>query len=79
MPGLIAPKSTAEDARQRALRTFVVGLLVDVGSAVVALAVTQLGSVEWTRTYWIALGAMVAKTAIGTMASYVARHVAPPS
>lgn len=76
---LPVPAPAAVDARQRAWRTLVQGLAVDVAVAVLLAAGTQLGDVRWTREYWGLLGALVAKTALTSAASYIARHVTPPS
>ena len=69
------PASVSTDARSRALRTAVQGLLVDVSVAVVG----AVADVRWTRAYWAALGLLVAKTAVQSAVSYVARRVVPPA
>jgi hypothetical protein len=66
------------DAVNRATRTFVQGLLVDVSAAVVLVATTQLGDLRWTQAYWTALGLLLIKTALSAGVSYVGRRVAPP-
>lgn len=68
----------ATDARSRALRTLAQGLLLDVAAAVVAVAATWLPDVQWTRAWWMALGLLVAKTALLAAVSYAARKVVPP-
>jgi hypothetical protein len=66
------------DALNRAARTLVQGLLVDVSGAVVLVATTELADVRWTKAYWTALVLLLAKTALSTGVSYVGRRVAPP-
>ena len=67
------------DAKNRAWRTLVQGLGVDVVGAVLALLSTQLVDVRWTRAFWLALGAMVVKTIVQTVVAYISRHlIAPP-
>jgi hypothetical protein len=68
----------SEDAWNRAVRTFVQGLLVDVGAVVVAVLVTALGSPEWTAEYWMGIGVLLLKTVVTAVASYAARKLAPP-
>jgi hypothetical protein len=71
------PPSREADARNRALRTFLQGLGVDI---VVALALTVgpalVGSeFTWSRAYWQTLGLIAAKTVITTIVSYVTRKL----
>ena len=74
-----APVSATADAKSRALRTAIQGLIVDVSVAVVGVATTAVADVRWTRAYWAALGLLVAKTAVQSAVSYVARRVVPPA
>jgi hypothetical protein len=68
------------DARNRALRTLVQGLVLDVAAAVVTALVAGIATgIEWTGTYWIALGLAVAKSAVTAAVSYAARKVVPPA
>jgi hypothetical protein len=66
------------DALNRALRTLVQGLLVDVSGAVVLVATQQLADLQWTKAYWAALGLLLIKTVVSTGVAYVGRRVAPP-
>jgi hypothetical protein len=66
------------DATNRAWRTLVQGLLLDVLVAVVMAAATVVSDVEWTRVWWLALGGLLAKTAITAIVSYLARTLVPP-
>lgn len=80
MPTTYPPSATA-DARNRAWRTFVQGLLVDVllaATAGVSLALTS-PDFAWTKTYWIAVGLSLAKTTLTTITAYVMRKAAPPA
>lgn len=72
------PPSASADATNRAVRTFVIGLGIDVGTAVAAMLVVSLGDVVWTKAYWVALGALVGKTVVASAVSYFARKFAPP-
>lgn len=68
----------AADAKSRALRTLAQGLLLDVATAVVAVAATWIPGVQWTRAWWTALGLLVAKTALVAAVAYAARRLVPP-
>jgi F0F1-type ATP synthase assembly protein I len=73
--------AVAADARNRAWRTFVQNLLVDVVSAV-ALAVLPAMSgsdFAWSAGYWGTVATLAAKTAVLTVVSYVGRKVVPPA
>lgn len=70
----------AMDAGERAWRTLVQGLLVDVTAAVaVAVSAAIAGGIDWTQTYWVALGLAVAKSALTAGLSYFARRAVPPA
>lgn len=74
------PASVQADAANRSFRTFVQGLLLDLAVAVVLVLATAFSAIEWTQTYWIALGLTVAKTVLQTVVAYVMRlKVAPPA
>jgi uncharacterized membrane protein YuzA (DUF378 family) len=79
MTGVVPPSATA-DASNRAFRTFIQGLGLDVvGSVSLALIPALAGAdFAWTRTYWILVGSLAAKTALQTAISYVARRAIPP-
>lgn len=67
------------DAKNRAWRTFVQGLALDVATTLVMLLATTLPGVQWTRTWWLALGGLLAKTAVQTAVAYLARKLVPPA
>ena len=74
VPQPILGKALTADANNRALRTFLVGLAIDVAVAV-ALAVTVAlqDTNGWGDLEWGALGFLVAKTVAMTAGSYILR------
>lgn len=76
---LPVPKSATDDARQRAIRSYVGGLIVAVLGAVVPILEAAAGNIQWSKAWWIALGITVASPALHAAASYVMRHLAPPA
>jgi hypothetical protein len=74
------PPSASADATNRAWRTFLQGLLVDVVSAVALALLPALAGAEfaWTAEYWTAVALLAGKTAVMTVVSYVSRKVVPP-
>lgn len=71
--------SVSVDASNRAWRTFLQGLLLDVVVALVLVMSTATSAtIEWTRTYWLALASLGAKSAIQAGVSYLARKLVPP-
>jgi hypothetical protein len=78
---LPVPADTNTDAKNRALRTFVQGLLAD---AVIA-AVTTLGAAlvdphfVLSRVYLTGVGLLLAKTVLTSVVSYIARYAKPPA
>jgi hypothetical protein len=72
--------SVTRDASERAFRTLLQGLLVDVLAAVgVALTAAISGGITWTQVYWVALALAVGKSAVTAIVSYFARKLAPPA
>ncbi len=68
------------DASQRAWRTLAQGLFLDVATGVAVAATVAISSgIEWTESYWVALGLAVAKSAVTAVVSYFARKIVPPS
>lgn len=70
---------TDRDASIRGLRTFMWGLLVDVGAAGVAFLATVIGDLEWTRVYWVMLGLGLAKSVVQGVVAFFMRKLLPPS
>jgi outer membrane receptor protein involved in Fe transport len=73
------PASKEVDARNRAARTFLQGLLVDVVAAAVVVLLPAVTGLQWTPLWWAALGLAVAKSVVVAIVSYVARKTLPPS
>ncbi|OLE22366.1 MAG: hypothetical protein AUG49_19310 [Catenulispora sp. 13_1_20CM_3_70_7] len=73
------PPSAQADARNRAVRTFLQGLGIDVAAGVVLAVGPALADAHfaWTGPYWATLGALAAKTAVQTAVAYVASKVLP--
>ncbi len=67
-----------EDALSRGWRTFVQGLLVDLVVSVVTVLLVNIGTIEWTRNYWLGLAGLVGKSTIMAILSYLARMLLPP-
>ena len=66
------------DARNRALRTFLQGLAIDVAVALAALVLANADTIT-DKQGLIVLGAAAAKTVATTVASYVMRRFLDPS
>lgn len=73
--------SVTADARNRAWRTFLQGLLVDVALGVTAGASLAIASpsFEWSKPYLVGLGLSLAKTTLTTALAYVMRKLGPPA
>lgn len=69
---------TNRDARQRAFRSFMWGLLIDVSVALVMLLSTAFDDIIWTGTFWATLGLLSAKTVLQSIVAYLARRLIPP-
>ncbi len=70
---------TVVDARNRSWRTFVQGLAIDVGFALLSVLALALGDFDFLDgAAWATLGVLVLKTIIQTAISYLARlKIAP--
>ena len=73
------PASAAADGRNRALRTFVQGLFLDVVVAASTALTVAVTDVQWTRAYAVAAGGLVAKSALLAGVSYLSRQLVPPA
>lgn len=67
------------DARSRAARTLLQGLILDVLAAVVLVLTPALTDVHWTRAYWAALGGLVVKSALQAALAWAMRKLVPPA
>lgn len=78
---ITVPPSAQDDARNRAFRTFVQGLGVDVVGAVTLAVGPALAGADfaWSRAYWLTVAGLAGKTAILSAVSYVARRVKAPA
>lgn len=81
MPKTAKPVSTKVDAKSRAVRTFIQGLLVDVAVAVAVALLAWLPDADLsTKAAWLILAATLAKSVLTAAASYVMRlKVTPPA
>jgi hypothetical protein len=68
----------AAEAKSRAWRTVVVGLGIDVATALVIVLLPLVSSVEWTETYWITLGSLAAKSVLQSVVAYFFRLLVKP-
>lgn len=68
----------SSDARNRAWRTFLQGLGIDVGVAITLILVAAFADIQWTSTYWATLGASLGRTILQTAVSYVFRIFVKP-
>lgn len=66
------------DARNRAWRTLMQGLLIDVAAALVLVLTPALTTVEWTPAFWAGVAALAGKSVLQAVVAFVARKVVPP-
>lgn len=72
----MASSLLAADARNRALRTFLVGLATDILAAVILLLTPLITAANsWSDLDWKLMGFMLAKTLVATLFSYLLRTV----
>jgi hypothetical protein len=63
------------DAGNRALRSFIVGLAIDVGVAITLVLVNVFGAAGgWDELDWKIIGFSVAKTVVASAGSYILRR-----
>lgn len=73
---VLDPVSTKRDARNRALRVFVYGLLTDVSLAVLLFLLPIFGSssTDWSTLDWRVIGLSLIKTVVMAILSFLARR-----
>lgn len=78
----VTPKEAAaytdKDAKSRAWRTVVVGLGIDVATALVIVLLPLVSSIEWTDTYWITLASLAGKSVVQSIIAYFFRLLVKP-
>lgn len=82
VPNLLPlPPSTADDARNRAWRTFAQGLISDVLIAATGTLIAAITAPDFvmSRGYVAAVGVLVGKSVVVAVLSYVARYARPPA
>lgn len=63
------------DAKNRALRTFLVNLVIDIGVALLLILVTTFQDAnDWSEIEWGILGFSLAKTALASAGSFILRR-----
>jgi heme/copper-type cytochrome/quinol oxidase subunit 4 len=72
------PVATRADAAERSLRSLAQGFALDIIVAVVLVLSTAFGAIEWTPTYWKALGLTLAKSVLQAGVSYLMRMFVVP-
>lgn len=74
-----SPQAKA-DARDRAWRSFVQLILLDIVAALVPIATDILGQTDlWgSKSYWVTVAALLGKTILGVGLSYLMRLVKEP-
>jgi len=69
------PVTPAVDAKNRALRTFLMGLGFDVLVTVALLLLSVFAAADsWSSFDWVVLGFLFVKTVVVSIASYVLRY-----
>lgn len=72
--------SLSADARNRALRTFLVNIATDVGVALTLVLTTTFNQAEnWNDFEWSIIGFTLLKTAVVTAGAYILRRFLDPS
>lgn len=69
---------TKLDAKDRAWRTFLQGLAIDVGVAVVLVLAVAFTKIEWTLLYWQGLGLSLSRTILQSGVAYLMRVFVKP-
>lgn len=61
-----------------AVRTFLIGLGLDVATAVTVALAAALTDIRWTREYWTVVGLAVAKSVLTATVAYLVRRFVSP-
>lgn len=69
---------TLSDASDRAWRTFLQGLGIDVAIAVTLVLAVAFTKIEWTPVYWAGLGSSLGRTVLQSAVAYVMRVFVKP-
>lgn len=72
------PAPVLSDARDRAWRTVLQGLGIDLATALVLTLAALLTRIDWTWAFWGAMGLAVAKSLIQAAVSFFMRLLVKP-
>lgn len=75
---LPTPAPKKEDARNRAIRTFLEGLISAVITTLVAALPVVLANPQWTKAFWVGVAISLGTVTLTAVVSYVARFLVPP-
>lgn len=70
--------ATNRAARLQGARAFFIGLGLDVAVAVTLVLLSAFNAIEWTSTYWVALGSTLGKSMLQAVVAFFARKLLPP-
>lgn len=73
-----APPTAHQDGINRAARSIIGGVLSAAFVAGGAGLLNALGTVHWTRAYWISVGTLAASSLVYGAVAYAMRRFAPP-
>lgn len=80
-PNVPVPETKAETraaAGERSWRTFLQGMGIDVGVAVVLVISAAVGNLDWSTAFWTSLLTSVGKTVVQTAVAYLMRVFVKP-
>jgi hypothetical protein len=72
------PASANADAVNRAIRTWIGGIISAALTAAGPGLLVLFGAIRWTPTYWATVGGVVLSAFLTGAVSYAMRHLAPP-
>lgn len=73
-----ADRYRVAEAKNRAWRTLLVALGIDVATALVIVLLPAVSSIEWTPAYWVTLGSLAGKSAVQSIVAYFFRLLVKP-
>lgn len=78
-PTPVPEKTAHQDATQRAIRTWVAGIIATFLTLAGPGLLAAFGAIRWTGDYWTAVGTMAFGAFLVAAITYAMRHLVPPS
>jgi hypothetical protein len=73
------PAEVSADAKNRAFRTLIQSLAVDIVAALLVALTPVLSDIQWSKGYWLLVAGLAGRSVVTALVSWLARKLIPPA